>query len=220
MSRCFERHLIPKLLAVLSNTVHLPIMVPSTRPHHTLVRKPLPLMRHRLGGLWRLAVGVTLCCVLSACNTEMPAPASGADAPQAAPTPSARIAVDVGVVVADMERSLGFYRDLLGLPIVAEVTTSLIGKGRMVQLAHGTSLIKLVEMDEAPSGGTSKGIPAVFGYRYITLLVADIEPFMTKIEQAEIPITLPLTELGNGAMIVMVEDPDGNIVEFVQEAKE
>ena len=28
---------------------------------------------------------------------------------------------------------------------------------------------------------------------------------------------MALTELGNGAKIMMVEDPDGNIIEFVQE---
>ena len=69
-----------------------------------------------------------------------------------------RIAIDVGIVVADMARSLGFYRDLLGLPVVAEVETSLIGKGRMTQVTHGDSLIKLVELDEAPSRQGLTGI--------------------------------------------------------------
>lgn len=160
-----------------------------------------------------------LCCLLAACNPQPPATASESDLPQDAPAPSARIAVDVGVVVADMERALGFYRDLLGLPVVAEVTTSLIGTGQMVQLAHGTSLIKLVQMDDPPSEHTPTGIPTVFGYRYITLMVVDIGAVMAKIEQGQVPVALPLTALGNGAQIVMVEDPDGNIVEFVQEAQ-
>ena len=166
----------------------------------------------------RYAVGVLLLFMVAACNTEASAPASGSVDPQATPASPPRIAVDVGVIVADMEQALGFYRDLLGLPVVAEVTTSLIGKGQMVQLAHGASLIKLVQMEEAPPGGTPTGITTTFGYRYITLMVTDIEAIMTKIEQAEVPIALPLTELGNGAKIVMVEDPEGNIVEFVQEA--
>ncbi|NEZ56392.1 hypothetical protein DXZ20_12050 [Leptolyngbyaceae cyanobacterium CCMR0081] len=61
-----------------------------------------------------------------------------------------RIGVDIGIVVAKLERSLSFYRDLLGMLVVAEVTTSLIGKGRMVQLQHGESLIKLVELHPPP----------------------------------------------------------------------
>ncbi|MEM8892382.1 MAG: VOC family protein [Bacteroidota bacterium] len=130
-----------------------------------------------------------------------------------------RIAVDAGVLVTDMERSLGFYRDLIGLPVIAEITTSLIGKGRMVQLQHGTSLIKLVEMEQAPSQTSPSGLSSAFGYRYITLMISDMDEVMQKIEQADVPIALPLTTLGNGAKIVMIEDPDGNVVEFVQEAE-
>ena len=131
---------------------------------------------------------------------------------------TARVAIDVGVVVADMERSLHFYRDLIGLPVIAEVTTSLIGKGRMVQLKHGESLIKLLEMDEVPSARSLKGISKAIGYRYVTLLVSNLEEIATKLERAGVAIALPITQLGNGAKIFMVEDPDGNIVEFVREA--
>ena len=128
-----------------------------------------------------------------------------------------RIAVDAGVLVTDLERSLGFYRDLIGLPVIAEITTSLIGKGRMVQLQHGASLIKLVEMEQSPTQTSPAGLSSAFGYRYITLMITDMDAMMEKIEQANVPIALPLTTLGNGAQIVMVEDPDGNVVEFVQE---
>lgn len=130
-----------------------------------------------------------------------------------------RIAVDAGVLVANMEQSLDFYRDLIGLPVIAEITTSLIGKGRMVQLQHGASLIKLVEMEESPSQNSPSGLSSALGYRYITLMITNMDEMMRKIEQAAVPIALPLTKLGNGAQIVMVEDPDGNVVEFVQEAE-
>ncbi|MEL6253977.1 MAG: VOC family protein [Bacteroidota bacterium] len=131
-----------------------------------------------------------------------------------------RIAVDAGLLVANMDESLAFYRDLIGLPLIAEITTSLIGKGRMVQLQHGASLIKLVEMEQPPSKTSPTGLSSALGYRYITLMITDMDAMMERIEQANIPIALPLTTLGNGAQIVMVEDPDRNVVEFVQEAKE
>ena len=129
-----------------------------------------------------------------------------------------RIAIDVGIIVTDMAQSLTFYRDLIGLAVIAEVTTSLIGKGQMVQLQHGTSLIKLVALEQTPAAQSLTGIPTTIGYRYITLLVTDINKIMTKLAQNNVNITIPITELGNGTMIAMVEDPDGNIVEFVQEA--
>ena len=128
-----------------------------------------------------------------------------------------RIAVDVGVVVSDINRALEFYRDVLGLEVVAEVRTSLIGKGTMVQVKHGTSLIKLLEMDTSPGVTREAGITAAYGYRYITLMVPNMESVLTAIDEHEITVTLPLTELGNGAKIIMIEDPDGNIVEFVEE---
>lgn len=152
---------------------------------------------------------ITLLVFLVACQTETPPPTS---------TPAPRIAVDVGVVVADMDQSLGFYQDLLGLPVIADITTSLIGKGRMVQLKHGESLIKLVQMEAPPNTQPPAGITSAFGYRYITLMVTNIAAIHQKIQANDIPVFLPLTELGNGAQILMVEDPAGNIVEFVQEA--
>lgn len=149
--------------------------------------------------------------VLSGC-----APEASSSTPREE-APAIRIAVDAGVIVADMDKSLAFYRDLLGLPVVADITTSLIGKGRMVQLQHGASLIKLVQMETAPAADTETGITTTFGYRYITLMVENIAPIVAQTEAAAIPVFMPLTVLGNGAQIYMVEDPEGNIVEFVQE---
>ena len=128
-----------------------------------------------------------------------------------------RIALDVGLVVKDMAQALHFYRDLIGLNLVAELTTSLIGQGRMAQLQYGSSLIKLIEFDESSPSSHSYGIQKASGYRYITFLVLDIHAVMAKLTKAQIPISIPLTELGNGTLIAMVEDPEGNIVEFVQE---
>ena len=146
-------------------------------------------------------------------------PADPIDSAREAPIPSTRIAIDVGILVADLESSLGFYRDLIGLTAIAELPTSLIGKGRMVQLRHGESLIKLVELNEPPSSHSPAGISAAFGYRYITLLVTDLEAIFAKLVAANVAIALPITQLPNGAEIAMVADPDGNIVEFVREAE-
>ncbi|MEL7508606.1 MAG: VOC family protein [Cyanobacteria bacterium J06554_1] len=133
------------------------------------------------------------------------------------PVPTPRIAIDVGLTVTNMERSLHFYRDLIGLTVVAEMTTTLIGKGRMLQLKHGESLLKLVELENIPPRQGSPGIGMGLGYRYITLLVSNIDKIMTKLEQETVAMVTPATQLNNGATIAMVTDPDGNIVEFVQE---
>lgn len=158
------------------------------------------------------------CLLIGLLGCQIEATTSDADTEAPQPETAARIAVDVGVIVEDMDRSLAFYRDLLELPVIAEINTSLIGKGRMVQLKHGASIIKLVQMEEAPTATTETGIATTFGYRYITLMIEDMDAVLTRLAPGNVPITLPVTELGNGAKIHMVEDPDGNIVEFVQEA--
>lgn len=74
-------------------------------------------------------------------NAASPNKASSIENTQTASELSkSRIAIDAGVIVSDMETSLGFYRDIIGLQVIHELTTSLIGKGRMVQLEHGASL--------------------------------------------------------------------------------
>ena len=162
-----------------------------------------------------IITGMALFLSLEACN---PPDTSAADSNSSQNSESEpRIALDVGIVVSDMDKSLAFYGDLIGLPVIVEVRTSLIGAGTMVQLRHGASLVKLLQLDEAPLARTEKGISTTFGHRYVTFMVSDISPYEQKVKEAGTPITMPLTELGNGAKIMMVEDPDGNIIEFVQE---
>lgn len=131
--------------------------------------------------------------------------------------PDSRIAIDVGIIVKNMTTALAFYAELLTLEITAELRTSLIGKGRMIQLKHGSSLIKLVELERSPETPAVKGLTATFGHRYITLLVKDIKSILEKLELSGTEIFVPLTELSNGTLIAMVFDPDGNSVELVQE---
>lgn len=130
-----------------------------------------------------------------------------------------RTAIDVGILVGDLEQSLRFYRDALGLSVVAEVRTSLIGTGRMVQIQHGASLLKLVELAARPPAQRNAALAAARGYRYITLLVDDIAAILAQVERASASIVLPRTQLDNGTEIAMIEDPDGNVVELVQEAE-
>ena len=169
--------------------------------------------------------GFVLFVLLAACTTQWPATSSTEETP---PVTSAapKQTLDVGIVVVDMTRSLNFYRDLIGLPVVAEFrigqvgepVVSRIGDGKMVWLRYRESLIKLVEMDVEPSGRTPTGLSKAFGFRFITLPVPGIEALMAKTEQAKAPLVVPLIELADGVKISMVEDPDGNVVEFVEPA--
>ena len=54
------------------------------------------------------------------------------------------------------------------------------------------------------------------GMRYFTIAVDDIAAAVADCEAAGTPIVWPLREIRPGVTIAMVEDPDGNWVEFIQ----
>lgn len=128
----------------------------------------------------------------------------------------AKSAIDLGIVVADSERSLAFYRDLLGFEHVADTPMPIGGGGTMHRLMCGESLIKLVNFDTTPAPAAPGGLTGATGYRYFTMIVTNLTEMMGACEAAGIPVAVPITEVRPGVSIGMVEDPDGNWVEFVQ----
>ena len=125
--------------------------------------------------------------------------------------------VDLGIVTANEEAMVQFYRDQLGL--VEEPSTPFPGGGTMRRLRCGTSLIKVVVPAEAPSATPAPGpIPRASGYRYWTMTVTNLEDIMSKLEASGVTIRVPITEVRPGVTIGMVEDPDGNWVEFLETA--
>ncbi len=129
----------------------------------------------------------------------------------------AKSAIDLGIVISDSERSLAFYRDLLGLEHVADTPMPIGGGGTMHRLNCGDSLLKLVKLNTNPEGDGSGGIPASTGMRYFTMIVSNLTEIMGECEAAGVTVTVPITEVRPGVTIGMVLDPDDNIVEFVEQ---
>lgn len=128
----------------------------------------------------------------------------------------AKSAIDLGIVISDSEKSLAFYRDLLGMEHVADTPMPIAGGGTMHRLNCGDTLIKLVKLNTDPEKDGSGGIPAATGMRYFTMIVSNLSEIMTECEAAGIKVAVPITEVRAGVTIGMVEDPDGNWVEFVE----
>jgi glyoxylase I family protein len=126
-------------------------------------------------------------------------------------------AIDLGIVITNSEASLAFYRDLLGMEHEADVAMSIGGGGTMHRLRCGDTLVKLVKYDDVPQhrpeGG---GIPGATGYRYFTIHMTNLEAVLAGVVAAGVKVSVPITEVRPGVTIAMVEDPDGNIVEFLQ----
>ena len=122
--------------------------------------------------------------------------------------------VDLGIVTGDLAPMVAFYRDTLGLRDLGR-SESIIGT--MHRLACGTSHIKLVQPGTPPAGAApSGGVGAATGYRYWTISVPDLATVLRACEAAGRPVVLPPTVARPGVTVAMVEDPDGNWVEFLQ----
>ena len=126
--------------------------------------------------------------------------------------------IDLGIVISDSEAALAFYRDLLGLEHVADTPMPAGMKGTMHRLLCGSSLIKLVKLDEVPEARPAKGgIAGATGYRYFTMIVDNLAEITGAVKAAGHKVRIDAAEIRPGVSISMVEDPDGNWVEFVQD---
>ena len=128
----------------------------------------------------------------------------------------AKSAIDLGIVISDSKASLAFYVELLGFEHVADTPMPIGGGGTMHRLMCGDSMIKLVNLNTTPPPAAPGGIPGALGMRYFTMQVTNLSEIMASCDAAGVTIAIPESEIRPGTSIGMVEDPDGNWVEFVQ----
>ena len=130
----------------------------------------------------------------------------------------AKDGIDLGIVVRDIDTALGFYRDTLGLEFVAEMPMPGPTPGTMHRLACGSSTIKLVDFETAPEAVAARGGPSGgSGYRYFTIAVSNLAEVSGACRDAGHRVLIESMEVRPGVAISMIEDPDGNWVELVQD---
>jgi len=123
--------------------------------------------------------------------------------------------IDIGIVISDSEKALRFYRDTLGFEHVADTPMGL-GGGVMHRLMCGTTMVKLVKQETNPPPAIPGGLQGALGVRYWTISVADVQQVSDACSAAGYKIAVPVRRLRPDLSICMVEDPDGNWVEFIQ----
>jgi catechol 2,3-dioxygenase-like lactoylglutathione lyase family enzyme len=125
-----------------------------------------------------------------------------------------RRAIDLGIVTTNEEAMIKFYRDTLGLKYLREMKMS--GGGKMHQLACGDSIVKLVIASSVPAKAPPGGMLGASGNRYWTISVSNMAELLKQCADDGYKIAVTETEIRPGVKIAMVEDPDGNWVEFLQ----
>jgi catechol 2,3-dioxygenase-like lactoylglutathione lyase family enzyme len=153
----------------------------------------------------------------------------------ASPPTFASTALDLGAYVSNVEASAKFYVEAIGMTEVpgfsvpdtfctaAGLTDGKELKIRVFTLGSGEPSTKFKIMQvpgvETKTGATEY-VHSQFGYRYITIHVADLEAALARLRKAGVtplkqsPVVVPESLAPNTGMIV-VKDPDGNMIEIV-----
>ena len=122
--------------------------------------------------------------------------------------------IDLGIVVRDIDAALKFYRDTLGFTPAGD--NPMPNGMHMYRLMCGTSMIKLVTVDPTPEAKAAKGgIAGASGYRYWTISVSNLDEITDRCAAAGRKVVVKPREVRPGVRISIVEDPDGNWVEFL-----
>jgi glyoxylase I family protein len=113
----------------------------------------------------------------------------------------------VSVIVADTERALVFYRDVLGLPVDPQ-RPDLGYPGAWLTL--GAQQIHLLEL---PNHDPVTGRPVHSGRdRHVALTLRDLDALRRRLEAAGTPYTLSKS----GRRALFCRDPDSNALEFIE----
>ena len=147
-----------------------------------------------------------------------------------APDDFAKSAISIGVVVEDLNKSLDFYLNVIGMVKTGEFGVD-AAKAKELGLSNGNSfdvkVLKLENSENAPewklmSFGKKANhpkqnyVPDDNGMQYITIFVKSMKPLLQRINQHGVKIlcTSP-SMLDETRQFVLVQDPDGNFIELI-----
>ncbi|MFD0439980.1 VOC family protein [Streptomyces chartreusis] len=125
-------------------------------------------------------------------------------------------ALEMGIVVRDLEVMSAFYRDALGCRLIADLRADI---GVMRRFACGDAQIKLLSPREAPhasnpAGGARAGCT---GLRWFSLTVeGDLEETLERCVAAGAGVVTPVSgSYPGGPRYMVIEDPEGNWFEIM-----
>ena len=137
-----------------------------------------------------------------------------------------------GIVVRDMERSLPFYRDLLGLKIVSSMAESGAYLEQMLALPNarvhtvkmaaenGSALVELLEFESHPDESRQARTICSLGPTHVAFTVENLDAVFGRLSQQGVRFNSPPQRAPDGgAMVAFCRDPDGTPIELVEVLK-
>jgi catechol 2,3-dioxygenase-like lactoylglutathione lyase family enzyme len=123
----------------------------------------------------------------------------------------------VTIAVSDIGRSLAFYRDLLGFPVLGRLNyRNQIGLViDFLDIGHG-ALLELFSfgVPTRPSEWVANDLQT--GLRHIGFKVRDVDAQVARLKAAGVEFTMEPTNATGGVRIAFFKDPDGTLLELVQ----
>ncbi|MHC3438740.1 VOC family protein [Natrialbaceae archaeon A-gly3] len=130
----------------------------------------------------------------------------------------------VGITVSNLERTLEFYRDVLGLEVLdrfavaGEAFADAVGvdgaAGTFAHLEGGGVRIELVEYDPDGKDGRAEAINQP-GATHVGFAVSDLDEFYEDLPAGVETISEPRTT-ASGTRICFLLDPEGNLIEVLE----
>jgi catechol 2,3-dioxygenase-like lactoylglutathione lyase family enzyme len=133
----------------------------------------------------------------------------------------------VGISVANLERSIAFYRDLLGMTVVEEVTfggaryEAILAlkraRGRIAILKADSLVVELFEFLEPVPKAMDRMRPVSdHGITHVALEVDNVQELYERLSTAGVYFHSPPIHFPGCATAAYARDPDGNAVEMLQ----
>jgi catechol 2,3-dioxygenase-like lactoylglutathione lyase family enzyme len=139
----------------------------------------------------------------------------------------------VSVTTADLERSIAFYRDVIGLPLLdrgelqgVELETLLRRPGARARWAElalgGGQVLELLQYVEPSEDGAPRR-PWTAGATHLGFAVAALDPVLTRLHDTGVEVSdaVTLSEPGwEGVRVCYATDPDGVTIELVERVRD
>ncbi len=135
----------------------------------------------------------------------------------------------IAISVADLEKTLNFYRDILGFEVVMEggwgvgtnsadqITGLKDTAARMVMLRKKDVHIELFEYQSpSPKPWDSNRRICDHGYTHICLEVTDIDSEYARLKESGMSFHAPPPEAVSGMRAIYGRDPEGNVIELLE----
>lgn len=129
------------------------------------------------------------------------------------PDPAIRLD-HVAVTVLDMERSVRFYRDLLGFDVLGQLLLD-EGTFKIVYLRSGGAHVELFAFRDHDAEA-AVGVPdTVGGFKHVAFQTDDVDGIAARLQAAGVAFTLDPLDAAGGVRLAFFRDPDGNLLELV-----